>query len=192
MRYVSIKDVFHIKFTNKLAKRTFRRHKNLVFNSACLTSKSIMFRETVQTLIRDSAQTIQVQVCYPENMLGSFMACQSNTYSNAMPVQKAWAISGSENKVKLSSASSTRAWEVKSFKRPNKHPELNKLNLKTPLDHDLLLLLRVFQPVPIICYSYSKKQKQKTSKLWDDSVLDMGRYRARPLPPCDTCGVVLQ
>ena len=38
--------------------------------------------QTFQTLIRGSAQTTHLQMCFSEQLLGSFVACQSKIHSD--------------------------------------------------------------------------------------------------------------
>ena len=69
-------------------------------NSVYKTRLSIAFGVvwTFQTLIRGSAQPTHVQMCFLEQLLGTCGLSIKDT-RRCMAVQRAWAISGSENKV---------------------------------------------------------------------------------------------
>ena len=78
-----------------------------------------------------------MQTCFPEQLLGSFVACQWQ----CMPVQTAWviSISGSENKVKPPQLRLRGQVVQTTIAHPESHPELSKTRFKnTAVDHDLL------------------------------------------------------
>ena len=90
----------------------FRLQNYLICNRfvKCVSQYSVTLElQTFQMLIRDSAQTTQAQTCFPEQLLGSWVACQSQTHGDACQcgIASTWAISGSENKVKP-----PQVWEI--------------------------------------------------------------------------------
>ena len=79
--------------------------------------------QTFEMLIKGSTQTTR----FPEQLLGSFVACQSKTHGDACQCYwRAWAISWSEIKVNLSPTSSN------AFERSSQTTNAG------PRDHDLI------------------------------------------------------
>ena len=62
-----------------MSESVFRQQKYLICNSVC----ERLELQTLQTLIRGSAQTTQVQTCVPEQLLGSLVACQPQKHGDA-------------------------------------------------------------------------------------------------------------
>ena len=65
-----------------------RWHKHLVCNSIGTNFQSRLELRTFQPLIRDSAQATQVRICFPEELLGSFVVCQSQMHGDACQCEK--------------------------------------------------------------------------------------------------------
>ena len=93
--------------------------------------------QTFQMLVRGSAQTAHVQICFPEQLLG--LSCQTWPVNKKCQCEEhAWAISGNENNVQLSSAASnTFERSSRSEDKCASRIEQNS-DLETPPDHDLL------------------------------------------------------
>ena len=81
--------------------------------------------QTFQALIRGSAQTTYKCKVFPRTAVGKLRGLSITDAQWCMPVWKAWAISGSENKVKLSSTSSI-AFERSSLSNDQRAPRIEQ------------------------------------------------------------------
>ena len=81
-------------------------------------------------LIGGSMQLAHVQTCFPQQLLGSFVACQSKMHGDACQSKKRGILVEVKTKVKLSSVSSNKFERTRHSEKTNTHPETNKIQFE--------------------------------------------------------------